>query len=183
MLRKGWKPMPIIGAGYFDVTCPFFVANSYPVLLLQAVLLSHKTKSNFMATLHVQVTVNAPVEKVWEYWTSPTHIKNWNSASEDWHTPHATNDLREGGSFTARMEAKDGSMGFDFGGVYHAVDTHKRIAYAMSDGRKVDVLFESDGAQTVVTEALDAAPTNPEEFQPQGWQAILDNFRKATANH
>lgn len=136
-----------------------------------------------MATLHVQTAVNAPVEKVWEYWTSPTHITKWNSPSDDWHTPHATNDLREGGSFTSRMEAKDGSMGFDFGGTYSTVELHKRIAYAMSDGRQVDVVFEADGDQTIVKEAFDPETINPEEFQQQGWQAILDNFKRYTESN
>jgi uncharacterized protein YndB with AHSA1/START domain len=126
----------------------------------------------------VQTTVSAPVAKVWDFWTAPEHITKWNSASPDWHTPRATNDLRTGGTFTARMEAKDGSAGFDFGGTYTDVVTHKKISYAMSDGRKVDVLFEAKGDQTHVTETFDPETENSEEMQRAGWQSILDSFKK-----
>lgn len=125
----------------------------------------------------VEVTVKAPVEKVWRFWTEPAHIMQWNSASPDWHTPSATNDLRTGGSFTARMEAKDGSFGFDFGGVYDEVETHKTIAYTMGDNRKVKVTFTDMGGETKVTETFDAESTNSLEMQRGGWQAILDNFK------
>ncbi|MFI5131757.1 MAG: SRPBCC domain-containing protein, partial [Chitinophagales bacterium] len=83
----------------------------------------------------IENTVNSPVEKVWEYWTKPEHITQWNSASDDWHTPHAENDLRPGGRFLSRMEAKDGSFGFDFGGAYDAVRKNEFIEYTMDDGR------------------------------------------------
>ena len=126
----------------------------------------------------VETTVNAPVEKVWQLWSEPEHITKWNSASEDWHTPRATNDLRTGGKFTSRMEARDGSMGFDFGGIYDEVIPHKTIAYAMEDGRKVKVVFEENGSETKVTETFDAEGTNSDEMQRAGWQAILDNFKK-----
>src|SRR6266850_8555487 len=89
----------------------------------------------------VENAINAPVEKVWQYWTKPEHITQWNNASDDWHTPRAENDLRVGGSFSSRMEAKDGSFGFDFGGVYDEVKTNERIAYTMGDGRKVKITF------------------------------------------
>lgn len=128
----------------------------------------------------ISVVVNAPVDKVWAAWTTPADIINWNNASPDWHTPRAENDLRVGGSFTSRMEAKDGSFGFDFGGVYDEVETHKVIAYTLGDNRKVRVLFESNGAQTTVTETFDAENQNPVEMQRAGWQAILDNFKKYT---
>lgn len=128
----------------------------------------------------ISAVVNAPVDKVWAAWTTPADIINWNNASPDWHTPHAENDLRVGGSFTSRMEAKDGSFGFDFGGVYDEVETHKVIAYTMSDNRKVRVLFDSNGVQTTVTETFDAENQNPVEMQRAGWQAILDNFKKYT---
>ena len=126
----------------------------------------------------VETTINAPVEKVWKYWTLPEHITKWNYASDDWHSPRAENDLREGGKFTARMEAKDGSMGFDFGGEYTTVKTNEKIAYTMGDGRKVNVTFSGTGNQTRVVESFDAENTHPVEFQKQGWQMILDNFRK-----
>ena len=126
----------------------------------------------------VKNTVNAPVSKVWEYWTSPAHITQWNNASDDWHTPSATNDLKAGGMFTARMEAKDGSMGFDFGGVYDAVILNEYIEYTMDDGRKVSIRFTSNGDQTDVVESFDAEEANPVDMQRDGWQAILDNFKK-----
>src|SRR5215213_10294727 len=91
--------------------------------------------------LVVESTINAPVEKVWDYWTKPEHITKWANASDDWHTPRAENDLRTGGSFSSRMEAKDGSMGFDFAGVYDEVRNNEYIEYTMGDGRKVKVTF------------------------------------------
>ena len=126
----------------------------------------------------VETTVQAPVGKVWEYWTEPTHMTKWNFASDDWHSPFAENDLREGGKFTSRMEAKDGSFGFDFGGVYDEVKLHKVIAYTMEDGRKVKVTFNGQGNQTEVIETFDAETSNSVELQQQGWQAILDHFKK-----
>lgn len=126
----------------------------------------------------VSASINAPVKKVWELWTTPEDIKQWNSASEDWHTPKSENDLRVGGKFSSRMEAKDGSFGFDFGGVYDVVDTHKRIAYTLGDDRKVDVLFTSEGAVTKVDETFEAESVHSPEMQRAGWQAILDNFKK-----
>jgi uncharacterized protein YndB with AHSA1/START domain len=130
--------------------------------------------------LTVESTIKAPVEKVWEYWTKPQHIVKWNSASDDWHTPHAENDLRIGGRFSARMEAKDGSFGFDFGGVYDAVKNNEYIAYTLDDKRTVSVKFTANGDKTTVTESFEAETTNPSEMQQAGWQAILDNFRKYT---
>ena len=123
-------------------------------------------------------TINAPVKMVWEYWTKPEHITQWNNASDDWHTPRAENDLRTGGKFTSRMEAKDGSMGFDFGGVYDAVKENEYIEYTMEDGRKVNVRFTSKGDQTEVVESFDAEETNPIDMQQDGWQAILNNYKR-----
>lgn len=128
----------------------------------------------------VNNTINAPVKKVWEYWTKPEHITLWNNASDDWHTPSAENDLRVGGKFIARMEAKDGSMGFDFGGVYDSVKENEYIEYTMDDGRKVIVRFTSKGDQTDVVESFDAEETNSIDMQRDGWQAILNNFKKYT---
>ena len=125
----------------------------------------------------VENTVAAPVEKVWQYWTTPDHITKWNYASDDWHSPLAENDLRVGGKFSARMEAKDGSMGFDFAGVYDEVKPHQRIAYTMGDGRRVTVDFTSNGNETKVSETFDAEDTHSMEMQRGGWQAILDNFK------
>ncbi len=126
----------------------------------------------------VETVINAPIEKVWTYFTEPEHIMQWNNASPDWHTPRASNDLRTGGTFSYRMEAKDGSSGFDFGGTYDEVSQHERIAYSFGD-RKALVTFESlDGAQTKVAETFDPEDVNPLEMQRSGWQAILDNFKK-----
>lgn len=126
----------------------------------------------------ISAVINAPVDKVWKQWTTPADIMNWNNASPDWHTPRAENDLRAGGSFSSRMEAKDGSFGFDFGGVYDEVETHKVIAYTLGDNRKVRIVFESNGSNTTVTETFDAENQNPVEMQRAGWQSILDNFKK-----
>ena len=126
----------------------------------------------------VAATVNAPVEKVWKLWTTAADIINWNSPSPDWHTPSAENDLGNGGKFSYRMEARDGSFGFDFGGVYDDVIENKRISYTLGDGRKVEVLFAPDGGSTTVTENFEAENINPVEMQRGGWQAILDNFKK-----
>lgn len=125
----------------------------------------------------IETTVNAPVEKVWKYWSAPEHITKWNSPSPDWHTPHAKNDLRTGGAFLSRMEAKDGSMGFDFGGIYDEVQEHKLIAYTLGDGRKVVANFTGNGNETNIVEIFEAETMHPVEFQKSGWQAILDNFK------
>ena len=129
-------------------------------------------------SITVETTIKAPVHKVWKCWTTPEDITQWNSASDDWYTPRAENDLRKGGKFSSRMESKDGSMGFDFEGIYDEVKPNELIEYTIGDGRKVKVVFESDRDETKVTETFDAENTNPEEMQRSGWQAILDNFKK-----
>lgn len=126
----------------------------------------------------VKALINDSVEAVWNCWTTPEHIVRWNNASDDWHTPRAENDLRKGGRFLSRMEAKDGSFGFDFGGTYTNVELHKRIEYIMDDKRKVTVTFENQGKQTLVYESFDPEDTNSLEMQRAGWQTILDNFKK-----
>ena len=131
-------------------------------------------------TITVATTVNIPVAKVWEFWTNPKHIINWNNASDDWHTPRSENDLRVCGKFMSRMEARDGSIGFDFIGVYDEVKTNKLIAYTIVDGRKVKIIFEDLGDETKVTETFEAENENPVEVQRGGWQAILNNFKKYT---
>lgn len=128
----------------------------------------------------IEATVNAPVEKVWTSWNGPEHITKWNAAHESWHCPKAEVDLRVGGAFTSRMEAKDGSFGFDFGGIYDVVETNKRIAYTMGDGRKVNVDFKRDGEKTHIVSNFEAETENPVEMQKGGWQAILDNFKQYT---
>lgn len=126
----------------------------------------------------VFTTVNSDIKKVWELWNGPDHIIKWNTATDEWHTPRATNDLRKDGKFTARMEAKDGSAGFDFEGTYDEVVPHKLIKYTIADGRKVSVNFSSNGNGTDITETFEAEGTNPVEMQKNGWQAIMDNFKK-----
>lgn len=134
-------------------------------------------ETSVKTVITVAVAIKAPISKVWEYWTKPEHITRWNAASDDWHTHFAENDLREGGRFTSRMEAKDGSFGFDFGGVYDKVTEHKLIEYTLGDGRKVVVNFSEDEAISHVTESFEAEQTHTLEMQQGGWQAILDNFR------
>ncbi|MCE3227722.1 MAG: Activator of Hsp90 ATPase 1 family protein [Bacteroidetes bacterium] len=131
----------------------------------------------------VESSINAPVEKVWKLWNAPEHITKWCTATPEWHTPRSENDLRVGGSFSSRMEAKDGSFGFDFGGIYDEVKTNEKIAYTMSDGRKVKIIFSSNGNETKVTETFDSENQNPIDMQKAGWQAILDNFKKYTESN
>jgi uncharacterized protein YndB with AHSA1/START domain len=126
----------------------------------------------------VETVVKADLNAVWAAWNGPEDIKQWNAASDDWHTTASTVDLREGGKFSARMEAKDGSVGFDFEGTYTKVVPRKRIEYAMSDGRTVQVEFTEAKGGVLVKETFDAESENPPEMQRQGWQAILDNFAR-----
>jgi uncharacterized protein YndB with AHSA1/START domain len=126
----------------------------------------------------VSARVSLPVDKVWELWTSPGHIIRWNHASEDWHTPFAENNLAPGGKFLFRMEAKDGSFGFDFNGVYNSVQKNKFIGYNLGDEREVSIVFASHGNETEITETFDPEQTNPIEMQRSGWQSILNNFKK-----
>ena len=129
------------------------------------------------ATITVESIIYVPIKKVWHLWTEPVHIQQWNNASPDWHTPHASNDLRPGGSFVFRMEAKDGSFGFDFTGVYEVVSPYSQIAYTLADGRKVNILFASQGNNTHLVETFDPESINPHHVQKGGWQAILNNFK------
>jgi uncharacterized protein YndB with AHSA1/START domain len=126
----------------------------------------------------IEVLVKAPIEVVWTFWTTPANIIQWNNTFDDWHTPSAQNDLRAGGKFLFRMEAKDGSFGFDFGGVYDAVKTHESIAYTMGDGKRVEIRFTGSGTETRVVETFEAESQNSIEMQHDGWQAILNNFKK-----
>ena len=130
------------------------------------------------AMITVETTINAPIEKVWESFTKPEHITKWNFPADSWHCPTAENDLREGGSFSYRMEAKDGSAGFDFGGVYDDVEEHAIIEYTLADGRTTVVSFMPEGDKTRVVETFEAESQNPVDMQRGGWQAILDNLRK-----
>ena len=130
-------------------------------------------------TLTVSTFVAAPPETLWASWTTPEHICRWNSASPDWHTPRATNDLRVGGTFCNRMEARDGSMGFDFEGVWTVVEPYTRLEADFGD-RHLVVVFVAEEGGTRVTETFDPDDEMPHEMQVAGWQAILENFRKYT---
>ncbi|MGA4719850.1 SRPBCC family protein [Fictibacillus nanhaiensis] len=126
----------------------------------------------------VETTVNKPVAEVWKYWTEPQHITGWSFASDEWHAPKAENDLRDGGRFLTRMEAKDGSFGFDFSGKYDEVKTNEYIAYTLDDGRKVTITFVGLENVTRVVETFEAEASNPVEMQEAGWQAFMDNFKR-----
>ncbi|MCE5206050.1 MAG: SRPBCC domain-containing protein [Porphyromonadaceae bacterium] len=126
----------------------------------------------------VQSSIQADIQKVWDYYTQPEHIIGWNFASDDWHCSHATNDLRVGGQYSARMEAKDGSNGFDFNALYDEVAAYEKIAYTMEDGRKAMITFTGDNGTTWVKVTFDAENQNDPQMQRDGWQAILDNFKK-----
>jgi uncharacterized protein YndB with AHSA1/START domain len=127
--------------------------------------------------ISVESTIAAPVEEVWHAYTTPDDIKQWNAASDDWHTTSVTVDLREGGAFCSRMEAKDGSMGFDFAGTYTRVVPYQLIEYSFSD-RAAQVEFSDDPGGVKVRVTFDSEPTHSIEQQRQGWQAILDNFSR-----
>jgi uncharacterized protein YndB with AHSA1/START domain len=124
----------------------------------------------------VEATVNAPVEKVWQVWNNPGDIMKWNTPDPSWHTPRSENDLRLNGKFKNRMEAKDGSFGFDFEGTYDTVDLYKEIAYTMPDGRTATTLFADKEGKTMLVTTFDPETENEPEFQKQGWQAILNSF-------
>jgi uncharacterized protein YndB with AHSA1/START domain len=126
----------------------------------------------------VETVVKAEISRVWDAWNDPADIKQWNTAQHDWHTTRSTVDLREGGKFLSRMEARDGSEGFDFEGTYTRVVPHKTIEYRMSDGREVRVEFVGRAGGVHVKETFDAESENSPELQQQGWQAILDNFAR-----
>ncbi len=125
----------------------------------------------------VETMVAAPIDRVWTCWTTPEDIENWNAASDDWHTTKSTVDLREGGQFSSRMEARDGSMGFDFAGEYLTIEPHRLIEASFGDRRmRVDFIEEPGGVR--IRETFDAETEHPEEMQRQGWQAILDRFAR-----
>ncbi len=126
----------------------------------------------------VETTIKTSASKAWEHWTKPEHITNWNFASEEWHCPRAINDLRAGGEFNWRMEAKDGSMGFDLTGIYDQIVEHELITYKMSDGRRVEIKFSENNDEVKISESFEAEKINSEELQRAGWQSILGNFKK-----
>ncbi|WP_117884216.1 SRPBCC family protein [Aureibaculum luteum] len=126
----------------------------------------------------VQTKIKVSIEKVWELYREPKHITEWNFASNEWCCPNAKNDLQKSGEFNFRMEAKDGSMGFDFTGKYEKVVPNELISYKIADGRDVDVEFSKSGNEVHLKQTFDAEGTNSDELQKKGWQAILDNFKK-----
>ena len=131
----------------------------------------------------VHATISAQKNKVWDYYTHPEHITKWNFATDDWQCPHASNEMHVGGKYSARMEAKDGSFGFDFEAIYDEVVPGERFSYTMPDGRHVKVTFNQVGDKTEVKVSFDAESENSLEMQRGGWQAILDNFKKYTESN
>lgn len=138
-----------------------------------------------METTKVSIgaTIAADTQKVWDCWTNPDHITKWNFASDDWHCPSAENNMQVGGTYKARMEAKDGSFGFDFEAIYDEIAEQKKITFTLLDGRKATTEFEAIGGGTNVTTTFDAEQNNPIDMQRDGWQAILNNFKKYTESH
>jgi uncharacterized protein YndB with AHSA1/START domain len=131
-----------------------------------------------MTTITVSTTISAPLDKVWQSWVLPDQITGWNAASDDWHCPSATNDLRVGGSFCYKMAARDGSFSFDFEGTYTEVIAHEKIAYKILDSRDVEITFIETSDGIIVTESFEAESTHSVEMQQSGWQAILERFKK-----
>lgn len=127
----------------------------------------------------IQASINAPIEKVWEYYTQPEHIVKWNFADPSWHCLSAENDMQVGGIYKARMEAKDASNGFDFEAVYTEIVEKERFSYTFWD-RTATVTFQNLSAQTLVTVTFDPEDENPVDMQQAGWQMILNNFKSYT---
>ncbi|TXF78930.1 SRPBCC family protein [Chryseobacterium sp.] len=137
-----------------------------------------------MDPIKIEITILEPVQKVWDYMNDPKHIKKWNFAHETWHCPKAENDLRVGGRLMTRMEAKDGSSGFDFVGIYDEIIPLEKIRYHLEDGRKVEIIFNQiDASTTEVVEIFDPETQNMREMQREGWYAILNNFHKYVENN
>ncbi len=129
-------------------------------------------------SITVTTLVNVSPHDAWDYWTKPEHIVKWNAASADWHTSHASVDLKQGGKFLSRMEAKDGSIGFDFVGTFTKIVRGELLEYVLEDNRKVSVSFAKQDSAVIITETFETETENPVEMQRDGWQAILDNFKK-----
>jgi uncharacterized protein YndB with AHSA1/START domain len=130
------------------------------------------------AKITVETTINAPLKKVWEFWTKPEHVMQWNHASDDWHCPYAENDLAENGKFKYTMASRDGKMSFDFEGIFTRIKEHEAINYLLGDGRTVEILFAGTDGQVNVVETFEAEQINSVELQQAGWQSILNNFKK-----
>ncbi len=132
-----------------------------------------------MSSITIEVTVKSSVEKVWGYWTEPQHITNWNYASDDWCCPKAVNNLVVGGRFSYTMAAVDGTNSFDFSGVYTQIERLKKINYKLDDNRQVQIIFEKNSESTTkIIENFEIESENSEKLQRDGWQAILNNFKK-----
>ncbi len=136
-----------------------------------------------MKQITVTANIKAPLTMVWKCWTESNHVQNWNFASSDWHCPTAENDLNIGGEFHYMMAAKDGSFSFDFWGTFINIQEEKSLEIILGDGRKMSVLFEGIGEETIITEIFEPEEINSTELQKEGWQAILDNFKKYAEGH
>ncbi len=137
-----------------------------------------------MEPIKLNVTILKPVQKVWEYFTQPEHITHWHFATEEWKCPSAKSDLREGGRFVYRMEAKDGSFGFDYSGIFDEIVPEKHIVYTLDDDRKVHVVFNAlDPGTTEINQTFEPEKKNSVEMQRDGWDKILHNFEKYAENH
>ncbi|PZP41314.1 MAG: hypothetical protein DI598_18350 [Pseudopedobacter saltans] len=132
--------------------------------------------------IKVQVTVNAPIQQVWESYNNPSEIQKWNFASEDWYCPHAESDFVVGGRFSSTMSAKDNSFSFDFSGHFTEIIPDEKLAYHIEDGRNVVVLFSTIGKETHIDCSFEPEHENPEALQQEGWQAILNNFKSYVEN-
>lgn len=154
-----------------------YFATTWPKALEK---LKEISESPLAKLITVETIVQASIEKTWNLWTNPNHICNWNSASEDWHTTKAENNLKKDGLFNYRMEAKDGSFGFDFSGKYISIKKHEKIEAILDDGRCLNIFFKEENGQTHVVESFEAETINSLELQKLGWQAILTNFKKYT---
>ena len=152
----------------------------WPIALENVKQLAEATRK---IPITIETVVKVPIEKVWQSWTEPQHITQWNHASDDWHCPKSENDLRDGGSFSATMAAKDGSFSFDFGGIHDKVLKNELIESTIGDGRKMKVVFVSAGHETKVIETFEAENENSLDLQRGGWQAILNNFKKYTESN
>ena len=128
----------------------------------------------------IEATISSDLQTAWDSYTRPKHITQWNFADDSWHCPSAENDLQKGGKLKSRMEAKDGSFGFDFEGIYDVVEEKRRLVYHLEDGRTVETIFKEEGNFILVTTTFDAETENPIEMQKGGWQAILNNYKKHT---
>ncbi|MDY5813190.1 MAG: SRPBCC domain-containing protein [Bacteroides sp.] len=135
-----------------------------------------------MTTIHIQAFIHKELAQVWEAYTHPQHIIHWNFANSQWHCPQATNDLRIGGRYFTRMEAKDGSFGFDFTAIYTRLTPHSSFTYRLEDNREVNVSFAQQDSGTLVNVVFHAEEQTPLELQRTGWQAILDNFKNYVEN-